>query len=254
MEIDLKIAWRNLWRNPRRSLLTLAAIAFASVLLVFMLSWQLGSYDTMINASVRIQTGHLQVQAAGYEEKKDIWRVVEDPSRVAAVLADTAGVAAHTFRASAFSLVSSRERTYGVLVRGLDPGRETAVSSVAQTVRAGRFLAPGDAAAAVVGTLLARNLKVGLGDELVVMGQARDGSVAATVLNVVGIFSSGQDDLDRGVLQMPLHTFQETYAMDRAVHAVVVRCDDLEAVDAVKAAVAGALGAAGAGGELAVLD
>jgi ABC-type lipoprotein release transport system permease subunit len=254
MEIDLKIAWRNLWRNPRRSLLTLAAIAFASVLLIFMLSWQLGSYDTMINASVRIQTGHLQVQAAGYEEKKEIWRVVEDPSRVAAVLADTAGVAAYSFRASAFSLVSSRERTYGVLVRGLDPGRETAVSSVAQTVREGRFLAAGDATGAVVGALLARNLKVGLGDELVVMGQARDGSIAAAVLNVVGIFSSGQDDLDRGVLQMPLQTFQEAFAMDGAVHAVVVRCDDLEAVASVKAAVAGALGAAGAERELAVLD
>ena len=254
MEIDLKIAWRNLWRNPRRSLLTLAAIAFASVLLIFMLSWQLGSYDTMINASVRIQTGHLQVQAAGYEEKKEIWRVVEDPSRVAAVLADTAGVAAYSFRASAFSLVSSRERTVGVLVRGLDPRRETAVSSVAQTVRTGRFLAAGDATGAVVGALLARNLKVGLGDELVVMGQARDGSIAAAVLNVVGIFSSGQDELDRGVLQMPLQAFQEAFAMDGAVHAVVVRCDDLEAVASVKAAVAGALGAAGAERELAVLD
>lgn len=254
MQIDFKIAWRNLWRNPRRSLLTIAAIAFASVLLVFMLSWQFGSYDTMINASVRIQTGHLQVQAPGYEAQKDIWRVVADPQRVAVVLAKTPGVAAFSLRASAFSLVSSNERTYGVLVRGLDPERETAVSTVGQMIRAGTFLSPDDPYGALVGTFLARNLKVGLGDELVVMGQGRDGSIAATVLTVAGIFSSGQDAFDRNVLQIPLQTFQDVYAMDGAVHTAVVRCDDLEAVAAVKAAVAGALGGTEADGKLAVLD
>ena len=66
MSIDTKMAWRNIWRNPRRSGLTIAAIAFACVLLVFMLSFQFGSYETMITNSVTIHTGHLQVQAAGY--------------------------------------------------------------------------------------------------------------------------------------------------------------------------------------------
>ena len=64
--LDIKMAWRNIWRNPRRTLLTIAAIAFACVLLVFMLSFQFGSYETMINASVKVHTGHLQVQAQGY--------------------------------------------------------------------------------------------------------------------------------------------------------------------------------------------
>ncbi len=63
VSIDVKMAWRNIWRNPRRSVLTIAAIAFATLLLVFMLSWQFGSYDTMINSAVKIHTGHLQVQA-----------------------------------------------------------------------------------------------------------------------------------------------------------------------------------------------
>ena len=67
--MNAKMAWRNIWRNRRRTLLTIAAVAFASALLVFMLSFQFGSYDTMINASVRIHTGHLQVQAKGYHDK-----------------------------------------------------------------------------------------------------------------------------------------------------------------------------------------
>ena len=77
--MTLPMAWRNLWRNPRRSVLTMTAIAFASILLIFMLSWQFGSYDTMINASVKIHTGHLQVQAAGYNDDRDMRRVVPHP-------------------------------------------------------------------------------------------------------------------------------------------------------------------------------
>ena len=83
MSVNLKMAWRNLWRNPRRTLLTIAAIAFACLLLVFMLSWQFGSYEAMINAAVKIHTGHLQVQAKGYQEKRSIRQVITDPKAVA---------------------------------------------------------------------------------------------------------------------------------------------------------------------------
>ena len=84
MSIDVKMAWRNIWRNPRRTILTICAIAFASLLLVFMLSFQFGSYETMINTSVKIHTGHLQIQADGYQDKKNIRLVVPDPEKVAA--------------------------------------------------------------------------------------------------------------------------------------------------------------------------
>ena len=72
MSIETKMAWRNIWRNPRRTILTVCAITFASVLLVFMLSFQFGSYETMINTSVKISTGHLQIQAEKYQEKKNL--------------------------------------------------------------------------------------------------------------------------------------------------------------------------------------
>ena len=63
MRVMLKMAWRNVWRNPRRSILTMGAICFACILLIFMLSMQFGSYETMINATLRIRSGHLQIQA-----------------------------------------------------------------------------------------------------------------------------------------------------------------------------------------------
>ena len=254
MSIDLKMAWRNVWRNPRRSILTISAIAFASVLLVFMLSWQFGSYDTMINSAVKIHTGHLQVQARGYQDKKSIRLVVSDPAAVENVLDDTPEVAAHTCRANAFSLVSSKERTYGVMVVGIDPVREASVSTLKKLIRQGSYLSESDTNQALVGELLAKNLQVGLGDELVVLGQGRDGSVAATVVKVKGIYSSGMDDFDRSSINIPLKYFQDVYAMRGAVHEVVALGKSLEYVPEIKRAVTAGIKDIGDKGHLVVLD
>jgi ABC-type lipoprotein release transport system permease subunit len=241
MPIDLKMAWRNVWRHPRRSILTMAAIGFACVLLVFMMSWQFGSYDTMINFAVKIRTGHLQVQARGYNANMDMRMVVPDPAEVGRILNGIDGVTGYTFRGKGFSMVSSEDRTYGALVVGIDPEREATVSTLEDLVREGRYLAGSDTHGALVGTLLAQNLRVDLGDELVLLGQGRDGSIAATVVQVRGIFSSGQDEFDRSAVHIPLRTFQEVYSMRGAVHEVVVQASSLEEMPAIKKKLAGAV-------------
>ncbi len=238
MSIDVKMAWRNIWRNPRRTLLTISAIAFASLLLVFMLSFQFGSYETMINSSVKIHAGHLQVQAEGYMEKRSMRLVVNEPDKVANILDGMEQVEAYTFRTNAFSLVSSENRTYGVIVVGVDPGREAGVSTIKNLIRKGNYLSETDTNHALVGILLAKNLKVEPGDELTVLGQGRDGSIAATVLTVKGIYSSGIDEFDRSSIYMPIKQFQEAFSMDRSVHKVVVIGKSLKAIPAIKKAVA----------------
>lgn len=254
MSIDLKMAWRNIWRNPRRSLLTISAIAFASLLLVFMLSWQFGSYDTMINSAVRIHTGHVQVQAEGYNGKRDIRLVVPNPAAISAILEKIPEVAAYTSRANAFSLVSSKERTYGAIVIGIDPVGEAKVSTLEKIIHQGEYLSGSDTDQALIGRLLAKNLHVRSGDELVVLGQGRDGSIAATVVKVKGIFSSGEDEFDRGTIQIPLKYFQDVYTMDGAVHEVVVVGKSLEDVPEIKRAVAAGIEETNGKEHLAVLD
>ena len=238
MSMDIKMAWRNTWRHPRRSILTISAIAFASLLLVFMLSWQFGSYDTMINSALKIHTGHLQVQAKGYKDKRSIRLVVPKPTAVSAILDKTPGVAAYTFRANAFSLVSSKERTYGAIVIGIEPVREANISTLRKVIREGSYLSEEDTDQALMGKLLAKNLQVGLGDELVVLGQGRDGSIAATVVKVKGIYSSGQDEFDRSSIHITLKNFQDVYTMRGAVHEVVALGKSLEDMPEIKKAVA----------------
>jgi putative ABC transport system permease protein len=234
--------------------LTMAAIAFATLLLIFMLSWQFGSYDTMINAAVKVHTGHLQVQAEGYNEQRAMRLVVPDPAAVSRILDETPGVASYAARASAFSLVSSKERTYGVAVMGIDPEREAEVTTLKQLIRQGSYLSERDADHALVGELLAKNLRVGVGDELVLLGQGRDGSIAATVVRVKGIFSYGQDEFDRNVIYLPLPYFQEVYSMRGAVHEVAVLCISREAVPRIKQAVATGINKIDTKSTLVVLD
>jgi len=237
LSIDAKMAWRNIWRNTRRTILTIGAIGFASLLLVFMLSFQFGSYETMINTSVKIQTGHLQIQAREYQEKKNIRLVVPHPAKVAKILKTLPAITAYTYRGRAFSLISSQERTYGIAVTGIDPEREADVSRLKSLIREGDFLTAADTDQALIGGLLAKNLRVRLGDELTVLGQGRDGSIAATVVRVKGIFSSGINEFDRAAIHIPLKTFQEVYAMQGAVHEVVVIADSLRSITALKASV-----------------
>jgi len=254
LTLDIKIAWRNIWRNPRRSALTMAAVAFAAALLVFMLSWQFGSYRTMINAAVKTHTGHLQVQAKGYRKERKMRLAVSDPEAVGHVLQGIPEVAAYTFRADAFSLVSSEDRTYGIMVIGIEPDREMRVSTLEQTIQEGAPLAPGDGNQALVGALLAKNLRARPGDELVVLGQGMDGSVAATVVKIKGIFRSGEDEFDRSVMHVPLPFFQEAYAMGKAVHEVVAVADSLDHVPAVVSAVRARLADIPGGRDLTVLS
>lgn len=236
--MEILMAWRNVWRNPRRTILTILAIAFACLLLVFMLSFQFGTYEVMINAAVKTQTGHLQILVDGYNEDRKMRQVIADPQAIGEVLANTPHVTDYTFRANGFALLSSEHRTYGGLVTGIDPVREKRLSSTAATIRQGAYLSQDDTNMAVIGTLLAKNLQVSIGDELVVLGNARDGSIAATVLIVKGIFSSGMDEYDRSAIQIPLTYFQEVFAMRGGVHQVVAVCDSLGSVSAAQTAIA----------------
>jgi ABC-type lipoprotein release transport system permease subunit len=212
----------------------MTAIAFACLLLVFMLSFQFGSYDTMINSAVKIHTGHLQVQAEGYQDKRTMRLVVPDPGAIGNILEQTPGIDAYTYRANAFSLVSSEERTYGIMVIGIDPAREADVSTLKKVIRQGSYLSAKDTNQALLGELLAKNLQVGLGDELVMIGQGRDGSVAATVVEVKGTYNSGQDEFDRSSIHIPLKHFQDVYAMRGGVHEVVALGKSLGAIPAIR--------------------
>jgi len=227
MGILLRLAWRNLWRHPRRTVLTLGAMVFSNTILVFMIGLQLGMYDLMIDNTLRAYTGHIQIQAKGYLKKPQMRRTVPDGTALAQKVREATGVQTVSARAVGFALASSKQRSYGVQVVGVQPGFEQKVSSLPGLVKQGTYLDAQHGDHVVIGSVLARNLKVTVGDELTLLGSGMDGSFAAAVVKIVGIFTSGAADLDRHVVQMPLRAFQQTFSMGDQVHMVVVTATDL---------------------------
>lgn len=237
MSITFRLAWRNLWRRKRRTWLTVGAMVFSNVLLVFMISLQLGMYGLMIENSLEAQTGHLQVQAPGYKDDHKIRQVVPSIQKLAEDLRQGLATDRVAARASAFALVSSAERSYGLEITGVEPEFEALISSLPGLIEEGIFLSDPTAGQMVIGRTLARNLRVGVGEELTLIGSGRDGSIAAAIVDVVGIFESGMSEVDRSFAEVPLDFFQDTFAMGDAGHAVVIMAPSLVQVSGMRSRV-----------------
>lgn len=224
---DFLLAWRNIWRNTRRSVLTILAIVFASSLLIFMLSFQFGAYEDMINSSVRLSTGHLQAQAQGYQDKPGIRKVVEKPVSLLTVAKELDGVAAATMRSETFVLAAGSERSRGIMVTGVLPDAEVRLSSLPGQIKKGRYLLNNDSDTAVIGALAAKRLQINVGEECTLLGQGRDGSVAATIVKIVGIYRTGIDEFDRSTMQIPFTDFDSVFSMEGGAHRLVLITDHL---------------------------
>jgi ABC-type lipoprotein release transport system permease subunit len=251
VSVTWRLAWRNLWRHSRRTWLTVGAMVFCNVLLIFLISLQLGSYQMMIDNSLATYSGHIQVQHRDYAEEQRIRQSVPAVASLAAGAREVLALETVAARGMAFALASSEQRSFGVLINGIQPPSEGGVSTLPGLVRQGRYLAPSDRESIVIGSILARNLKAGLGDEVTLIGSGRDGSFSAGVATVVGILESGMSDIDRSIAQVPLPWFQELFAMGDHGHSVVVRLPTLDRVGEARSSLETLLPE---DGELAVLD
>jgi len=228
MGIIFHLAWRNLWRNSRRTWLTAGAIAFSTMLLTGWVPIQFGMYQIMIDASLRVFPGHAQIQRPGYQDKPKIRNAIDNAEALAQTLRNSNQYTGVAVRAQGFALLSSGTRSYGAQVIGVEPEYEGGTSSIPGLVKQGRYLSGINAQEIVIGSTLARNLKLKIGDEVTLLGGGKDGSVAAAILPVVGIFDSGSRDLDRFFSEIPLHTFQDVFSMGKSAHTIAITGKTLE--------------------------
>jgi ABC-type lipoprotein release transport system permease subunit len=241
MGVVVRLAWRNLWRHPWRTILTGSGVALGLGLLLTMLGLGDGSHLQMIDAAVGMGSGHVLVQARGYQARRGVELAI--PEDVARRVADWArrqdDVVAVVPRAFASALLSSADGAVGAMLIGVDPPAEAPVSRFAARVREGRFVAAGDRGTAVVGSGVARVLHAGVGSRVVVMAQgAGERDVRSSLLRVVGVAHTGLDEIDRSLLLVPLGSAQELLALGGGVHQVALILRD-QARSAPRAAAAG---------------
>ena len=232
----VRVAWRNLWRRRLRTWMSAAGIGFAIFLVSTFTSLQHGSYDAWIETATGLMTGHLQLQDPRYFDDPKVEHAMAGGSELVGELERASGVAAATARTEAFALVSAGERSFGALVMGVDAERERRMFALPHQVVEGAYLPRSDSA--FVATALAANLGVGIGDEIITLGSMPSGGIAVLVLTVDGVFRTGQSELDRSILQVPIAAMQRAYELGDAVHRVVVETADAGRAMAVKARLA----------------
>jgi len=228
--IALRLAWRNLWRYKRRTWLTVGAMVFSNSLLIFSISLQFGSYEMMINNTLQAFSGHIQVQHEAYLDDPKMRYALNDITGTTDQLRNGLNSQNISARAAGFALASSNNRSYGLQILGVEPGFEPNVSTIPGLVNQGRYLQDDSYDEIVIGSVLARNLKVELGDEITFLGSGFDDSFAAGVVRVVGIFESGLPDLDRSMAQISLAYFQEAFAMQDRGHSIAIRASHIDDV------------------------
>ena len=215
----IAIAWRNLMRNRVRTGLTASGIAFAVFLVSFAMSLQAGSYGLMIDAASRFFMGHGEVVTDAFVDKERFEHTVVGVSALRGRLGDS-GALTVTPRVQAFGIVSMGERSYAGMILGMDFATEKAAMDLLNSISSGEV--PSRSDQGVIGAALARNLGVGLNDEVVVLGSGKDGTVAAMALTVSAILTTGQAELDRSLLLVPIATMQDAFYLVDEAHRLIL--------------------------------
>ncbi len=235
MKLLLKLAFRNVWRNTRRTLITIMAVIFATLLSIAMRGIQLGTYEENISFALKAYAGFLQLQAPGYQENPSLHKSFVMDSRVERVLAHTQHITGWAPRLNADGLASHNANSIGVAIIGISPAKERQVTKFPQRVVDGRFLRADTVNEVVAGATLLKNLKCTVGDNLVLLAQRYDGTLGNERYTIVGALKTGQELLDVSAVLMPLPRLQELLGMDKQLHSVAIALDDVGAVDGVTA-------------------
>jgi len=230
----LKLAWRNLWRQKRRTLLTASALALALLLSLMMRSLQEGSYDTNINNAARFYTGLLQIQDPEYFESNSIDDLLPQSPTYIAAAKNLPTIQNTLARLESFALAASDEQSKGVIVLGVEPDAEDQYSGISNKLIAGEFLKSDDQQV-LVGESLAKFLGLEVGGEIVLYGQGYRGQTAAGLYKVKGILHFPMAQLDGQLVYMPLALAQQLYSTGPQVSAWVLHTHDLAQLPAAKA-------------------
>ncbi len=217
MPMLLKLAWRNLWRSRKRTLITVSSVFFAVLLAVMAESVNRGSHEAMIRNSVSYFTGYLQLQDSAYFEEPSLdYCFAWDEAEAARM--KLPGVEVLIPRLQGFVLAASGERTRAALVLGIEPEKEQLLNGLKDQLIAGSFESGG----LVLGDRLAERLQLGIGDSLVLLGQGYQGQQAAGIYPISGLVKPTSPDLRKQIAYLPLADAQQLFGANDMVSSVLV--------------------------------
>lgn len=236
-----KLAWRNVLRNQRRSAITVLSIAVGLAALTFIWAFIDGQNSQMIRNSTRFLAGDVQVHLKGYHDDPTLDLTMADALPVLASARADPNVEAAAVRLEGKALASRGDKSRGIMLVGVDPQEEAQVSALFNAVVSGRPLidnTPG----VLIGEQLAQALGLAAGDELLLVGQGYDGSLASGRYPVRGVFRTRLDDLDGRVAVLPLAVVRDFFVAPAGASAIALRLRDRDQLDPTQVRLAQQLG------------
>jgi ABC-type lipoprotein release transport system permease subunit len=242
LRIIIRLAWRNLWRNYRRTLIMLAAIVIGVWAMIFMTALMRGMVDDMVKDGISALPGHVQIHNPAFRDDPTIANVMEPPSGKLLEVLNRPEVVAWTTRVRVPAVISSERDTRGVTLVGIEPDRERGISFVAEDVTEGRYLESRDDRGLVVGRKLTEKLETGLGKRVVIMSQDQENEIADRGFRIVGIFDSKLDQYEEQFVFAGEGTIQELLGVGDAISEVAILGTDYRDVEGLRQMVADAAG------------
>ena len=221
-----RIAFRNLFRQKRRSALTLLTMAGGFVLCAVSIGVADGTYSGLIDMFTRDRVGHVQVHKVGYLDKPSLHNTLPNISAFSVALTTQPEVVAWAPRVYSAALSGLDNKTSGTRIIGISPTQEPQTTRIKHKVTAGRFLSDTPRNEVMLGRGLAQILKASLNDDIVLITQAADGAIANDLFRVIGLVGQSDNPYERMTCYMHLNTAQQFLALDGRVHEIAVVLTD----------------------------
>ena len=229
----LKLAWRNIWRNKRKSLIVLSSVVIGMIAVIFYDGLDHGMLRQMLNNQISNSVAHIQIHKKGFNDNKVIKNYIPDDQLVEKAVESQKDIKAYSKRVITFGLLSSASSSSGVYIYGIYPSMEAEVSDIKKSIIEGKFFT-GSKRDIVIGKQLADKLGVGLGDKVVVMANTPNGNIGSDLFRVAGIFQTVSSEFDKTTIYIPIKTAQDMLDIDNHIYEYAIVLNDYHNADKVK--------------------
>jgi len=223
MSMGFHLAWRNIWRNPRRTAVILTAVVIGVWSMVFLGALMRGIVQGMIQNGIKTLTGHVQIHPAGYLQDPSVNHRIQGIARIKSMVASELPVRSSlSCRVRVNAVASNARHNGGVTLVGIDPQDEAKVSFIGSSIVEGRYLKPDDGDAIVIGRALADRFETRLGRKLILMAQDTGGEIASRAFRIRGIFHAEMEATEKNFVFVTRSAAQKMLGMDDAVSEIAI--------------------------------
>jgi ABC-type lipoprotein release transport system permease subunit len=211
----IKLAWRNLWRNKRRTLITISSICFGLVLAIVFIGLGDGTYGTMIDSAARLGSGHVTLENPGYRKALLTRLTLQSIDDAVMRFESIKEIEGWAPRILGQAMLSTSYGSVGAAFIGVNPEQEKETTLFTDKIIEGTYLKDSEGRGTLVGKKMAERLKVSIGSKMVITANNLNGEIAGELLRVVGIFETGSAMIDGYIFQIPLNRARKLLGMSQ---------------------------------------